>query len=129
MSNAATTSSAILSSATYRKASLILFIALACIVLLTFRQYGITWDEPTQNYYGSLVDRYYLDVLHGHYNLDPILSDYNFAYYGGLFDGIAAGLEHISPFGEFETRHLLNAFVGLLGIVGCWESARLHRGE
>jgi hypothetical protein len=112
----------------YRAASITLFAVLACIVVLTFRQYGITWDEPGQNRYGSLVDRYYLDLFHGRYNLAPIVDDYNFGYYGGLFDSIAAGLEHISPFGEFETRHLLNAMVGLLGILGCWKMARLLGG-
>ena len=116
-------------SSIYRNGSIILFIALAWIILLTFRQYGITWDEPTQNYYGSLVDRYYLGLLHGQIDLGPILKDYNFAYYGGLFDSIAAGVEHISPFGEFETRHLLNALVGLLGIAGCWKLARLLGGD
>ena len=112
----------------YRGASIVLFVVLACIILFTFRDYGITWDEPMQNRYGSLVDRYYFDLLHGKYEITAILNQLDFAYYGGLFDSLAAGLEHISPLGEFETRHLLNAIVGLLGVWGCWKVGRLLGG-
>ena len=117
-----------ISEAAYKRASILLLLALACTIALTFRDYGITWDEPMQNRYGSLVIRYYFNALHGWFNLSPITSMLDFAYYGGLFDSVAAAIEHVSPFGEFETRHLLNALVGLFGIVGCWKMARLLGG-
>ncbi|HLG98210.1 MAG TPA: hypothetical protein VKX49_17975 [Bryobacteraceae bacterium] len=108
---------------------MILLLLVPCAILLTFRDYGITWDEPMQNRYGSLVDRFYIGVLHGHYDLKAINEDLDFRYYGGLFDSIASGVEHLSPYGEFETRHLLNALVGLIAIVGCWKLARLLGGS
>ncbi|MBF0531407.1 MAG: glycosyltransferase family 39 protein, partial [Deltaproteobacteria bacterium] len=45
-----------------------------------------------------------------------------------FFEGLSALLQPISPWGKFETRHFLNALVGLIGIIGCWKTARYLRG-
>ena len=42
--------------------------------------------------------------------------------YGAAFDMIAAALNLVSPFGTYETRHLLNGLVGVLGLVGAVEA-------
>ena len=47
----------------------------------------------------------------------------NLYLYGGLFDAGATLLNAISPFGVYETRHALNAGVGLLGVAGVWRLA------
>jgi len=101
---------------------------LAILVLFTFVDYGITWDEPVQHYYGRMIVRYYFALLLGHYDTNAV----NFAetnLYGGLFDTGAAIAAAVSPLGEYETRHLLNALIGLIGIVGCWKVARFIGGS
>lgn len=98
--------------------------AAAVVVLATFRDYGITWDEPPQNEYGKLVLRWYTSFF-----ADTSANEYiNLYYYGGLFDLVVACLNLVSPLGEYETRHLLNAAVGLFGIAGCWHLARTIAG-
>ena len=42
----------------------ILFGAVAIIVLLTFQDYGVTWDEDGHNWYGVFVLNYYRLRLH-----------------------------------------------------------------
>ncbi len=96
-----------------------LFAGLAGLILLTFRDYGVTWDEPLQNWYGQLVQAHYLSG--GADGRAFQLS--NLYLYGALFDTAAAALNLISPLGEYHTRHLLNALVGLLGIAGVWRLA------
>src|SRR5437764_5018584 len=41
---------------------------------------------------------------------------------------IAAALNKFSPLGVYETRHLLNGFVGLVGLLGCWKLGRVLGG-
>jgi hypothetical protein len=87
--------------------------------------YGITWDEPNQHQYGEHVVRYYETFF-----ADNAALTYLDAYlYGALFDSVAALLVRVSPLGLFETRHLLNALVGLTGILAVWKIARLAGGE
>src|SRR6516164_8478991 len=85
------------------------------LVLVTFRDYGVTWDEDVHNWYGNFVLEYYLSLFVDH-NALHWRDLYN---YGAIFDTIAAALNRVSPIGIYETRHLLNAFVGILGLVGC----------
>ena len=93
-------------------------------VCALFRDFGITWDEPNQNQYGKYVLRYYETFFR-----DKAALTYIDAFlYGGLFDSIAAFFVRVSPFGEFETRHLLNALVGVVGIIGTWKLAHLLAG-
>jgi tetratricopeptide (TPR) repeat protein len=46
------------------------------------------------------------------YNRDNVIQ-----YYGGLFDLICALVNKVSPFDEYTTRHILNAWAGFLAIV------------
>jgi hypothetical protein len=102
-------------------------IALATlVVLLTFHTYGVTWDEDCQNWYGNLALTYYLWLVGAvpapHWQLLFQYADmYN---YGALFDLFAAIVNQLSPLGVFETRHLLNGLVGIIGLVGCWKLGR-----
>lgn len=97
-----------------------LFVAVFVIILTTFPDYGVTWDEDVHNWYGVAVLDYYLtgfrDTSSLHY-----LDLFN---YGAAFDMTAAALNKVSPFGNYETRHLLDALTGLLGIVGTWKLGR-----
>ena len=101
-----------------------LFLAVTVLVLVTFTDYGITWDEDVHNYYGILVLNYYLsgfsDLRATHWQ--------DLFNYGGAFDMMAAIINHISPFDTYETRHLLNGLVGVLGLVGVWRLGRALGG-
>ncbi|MBV8906613.1 MAG: glycosyltransferase family 39 protein, partial [Acidobacteriia bacterium] len=108
-------------------ASKAFLVILAVVILATFKHYGITWDEPIQHFYGRMVGRYYFALLHGQYDTNVLTFELT-KYYGGLFDTLAALASYISPFRLYETRHLLNALVGFLGIIGCWRVARLVGG-
>src|SRR5262249_53893069 len=108
-----------------RTASYVLFALLFALVIFTFRDYGVSWDEQVQNIYGRMLLSYYLSGFH-----DQSLFHYlNLRYYGGAFDLVAAIANRVSPFGEYETRHLLGGLVGLVGYIGLWRLARLLAGE
>jgi hypothetical protein len=104
----------------WNRAALALFGLLVFLVIATFTDYGVTWDEDVHNWYGVFVLDYYLSFFHDVRSLNW-LNLYN---YGAAFDTIAAALNHFSPLGTYETRHLLNGFFGVFGIVGCWKLGR-----
>src|SRR5216683_1198621 len=104
----------------WNRAALGLFAVLVTIVIATFADYGVTWDEDVHNWYGVFVLDYYLTLFKD----GRCLNWLNLYNYGAAFDTIAAALNHFSPFGTYETRHLLNGFLGVLGIAGSWKLAR-----
>ena len=108
--------------ATIRRTFMLL--ALLVIVWLTFRDYGITNDEKVQDLYGRMLLSFYRS---GFQDLSAF-SYQDLYYYGGLFDLVAAALYPVSPLGEYETRHLLCALIGVLGIAGTWRLGRLSGG-
>jgi len=108
----------------YERLSCCLFILLPIIALITFQDYGISWDEYVQNQYGKYVLNFYKSF----FSDKSALSYSDLFLYGGLFDGLAALLNYISPYGEYETRHLLNAQIGIIGILGCWKVAYFLSG-
>ena len=90
------------------------------LVLSTFRDYGVTWDEDVHNWYGNFVLDYYLSFFG-----DKTALHWRDLYnYGAAFDMLAAALNRVSPIGIYETRHLLNGLVGILGLIGCWKLGR-----
>ena len=110
--------------ASWDDGALALFAVLLVLALLTFQDYGVTWDEDAQNWYGIAVLNYYLSGFADH----SYMRLYDLFHYGSIFDTVAAALDHVSPFGTFETRHLLNALIGLVGIVGTWKLGRVLGG-
>jgi Dolichyl-phosphate-mannose-protein mannosyltransferase len=94
------------------------------LVLLTFRDYGVTWDEDAHNWYGNFVLDYYLSFFD-----DKTALHWRDLYnYGAVFDMVAAALNRVSPIGVYETRHLLNGLVGILGVIGCCKLAGVVAG-
>lgn len=102
-----------------------LFTGLLVFIVLTFRDFGITWDEELQSQYGLAVVDYYLSLFQDR-RFEQI---FNLYLYGGLFDGVASIFDRFTPTTVYETRHLLNALTGLLGIWGAWRLARLLGGS
>jgi hypothetical protein len=100
----------------YRYATLALFAAALIVVASTFADYGITWDEHYHEAYGRYVFDYYRSGFRDH----TALTYHNLWLYGGAFDGVVALLKTVSPFGSYETAHLLNALVGLLGVLAVY---------
>ena len=103
-------------------ASLVLVFILMGV--MSFR-YGLSGDEVDMNEYGKFILRYFASfgaddtVFHIPKHLD---RDGVMIYYGGFFDLVCAVVNKFSPFDEYATRHLLNAWVGFVGI---WFSARI----
>jgi hypothetical protein len=98
--------------------------AAAILVVCTFTDYGVTWDEDVHNWYGILALDYYLSLFADQRALHW-LNLYN---YGAAFDMVAAVLNRFSPLGVYETRHLLNGVVGIIGLAGCWRLGRALGG-
>jgi hypothetical protein len=92
----------------------------ALIALLTFRDYGLSWDDYTHAEYGDLLLKFYASGLRDRRALDWV----NLYYYGGGFDLIAALAAKLSPFTLFETRRLIGAAVGILGLFVTWRIGR-----
>jgi len=102
-----------------------LFLALLLMIGLTFRDYGIGWDERVQAIYGQKLLTYYLSLFHD----QSAFSYSDLHFYGGCFDLIAAAVNRFSPFGEFDTRHLLGALIFLVGLMGAWRLTTLLAGK
>jgi hypothetical protein len=108
----------------YRWAAALLFIAALAVVLATFADYGITWDEHYHEAYGQYVLDYYLSL-----GRDTLaLTYHNLWLYGGAFDGPVALFKRVSPFGSYESAHLMNALVGLVGVLGAYRIGALLGG-
>src|SRR5258708_15585387 len=78
--------------------------------LLTFRDYGLSWDDYAHSEYGDLLLRLYASGFRD----QRALSWINLYYYGGGFDLPAALAAKILPFTLFETRRLIGAALGIL---------------
>jgi len=104
--------------------ALLLFLLATALVLITFQDYGVTWDEDVHNWYGVFVLNYYLSGFADLRSLH-FLDLFN---YGAAFDSLAAAANKVSPFGTYETRHLLNGLVGVVGLIGTWKLGRALAG-
>lgn len=90
------------------------------LVLLTFRNYGVTWDEPGLRTYGRLL----VDWYRSGFSDDRAWEFANLRYYGGGFDILSTILEPLTPLEPYELRHLLGGLLGLLGIAFVWRLGR-----
>jgi len=108
----------------YQRLSIVLFLVLSALVWLTFRDYGVSWDEQLQKDMGENVLRFYTSYFHDRTALS--MGDLN--NYGGFFEVLAAIAARILPFGLYESRHLLIAISGVLGILAVWKIGRFLGG-
>ncbi len=106
-----------------RIAVAVLFI-LAVIAGMTFRDYGLGWDDYTHSQYGDLL----LKLYGSGFTDARALSFVNLYKYGGGFDMVAALAAKVLPFGLFETRRLIGAAVGILGLFVTWRIGRRISG-
>ena len=94
--------------------------SVAAIAALTFRDYGLGWDDYTHSQYGDLL----LALYSSGFGDQRALSFVNLYKYGGGFDMAAALAAKVLPFGLFETRRLVGAAVGIIGLVATWRIGR-----
>jgi len=106
-------------------AAVAVLLAVAAIAGLTFRDYGLGWDDYTHAEYGDLL----LSLYGSGFRDTRALSFVNLYMYGGGFDMLAALLAKILPFDLFETRRLAGAAVGLVGLFIVWRVARRVGGS
>src|SRR6476620_9586161 len=94
--------------------------AVAVVASLTFRDYGLGWDDYTHAEYADLLLRMYGSGFRD----TGALSFANLYMFGGGFDMAAALLHKIIPLELFETRRLLGAIVGVIGLAVTWRLGR-----
>jgi hypothetical protein len=99
--------------------------AVAVIAALTFRDYGLGWDDYTHAEYGDLL----LNLFRSGFTDRRALSFVNLYAYGGGFDLVSALAAQVLPFDLFDTRRLMGAAVGVIGLVITWRLARRVGGS
>src|SRR5262245_30293117 len=102
-----------------------LIAAAGLVAAATFRDYGLGWDDYTHAEYGDLLVAFYGSGFAD----QRALSFVNLYMYGGGFDLLAALAAKVLPFSVFETRRLLGAVVGLIGLIVVWRTARRVGGS
>ena len=106
-------------------ASGILLIVLIALVVATADSYAISNDEEVQQRYGELILQYYASG----FTDKAVFQFRNLYLYGGLFDVMAVGLQHLLPLDPYAIRHFLCAAFGISGVVAVWATARLIAGS
>jgi Dolichyl-phosphate-mannose-protein mannosyltransferase len=99
-------------------------LAVSVIAALTFRDYGLGWDDYTHAQYGDLLLKLYSSGFADR----RALSFVNLYAYGGGFDIVAALAAKVSGFDLFETRRLVGAIVGVVGLAVTWRLGRRVAG-
>jgi 4-amino-4-deoxy-L-arabinose transferase-like glycosyltransferase len=94
--------------------------AVAIAAAFTFRDYGIGWDDYTHSQYGDLL----LALYGSGFTDDRVFSFVNLYKYGGGFDMVAALAAKALPFDLFETRRLVGAAIGIIGLFVTWRLGR-----
>ena len=90
------------------------------IAVATFRDYGLGWDDYTQSQYGQLL----VSLYSSGFADKRALSFVNLYMYGGGFDILATLAGKTLPFGVFETRRLVGAAIGIIGLFVTWRLGR-----
>ncbi len=101
-------------------AAIAMLIAFSITAISTFRDYGLGWDDYTHSQYGELL----LQLYGSGFRDTRALSFVNLYMYGGGFDMAAALAAKVLPVDLFETRRLIGAAVGIVGLLATWRLGR-----
>jgi Dolichyl-phosphate-mannose-protein mannosyltransferase len=104
----------------FDRAAIALLAVIALIAALTFRDYGLGWDDYVHSQYGDLL----LSLYGSGFTDVRAFSFVNLFMYGGGFDMAAALIAKVLPFGLFETRRLVGAAIGIAGLAITWRLGR-----
>lgn len=100
----------------YTRRCQIAFLLVALFIVLTYRDYGITFDEEVHLKNGDYVIGWYLSG----FQMDSAVQTKSSQYYGGMADApiqfLADGALLLFNCDIYETRHLLHGFIGLVGL-------------
>src|SRR5262249_56387874 len=89
----ALSSSEVTTSRVFDRLAVVVLAVVGIVALLTFRDYGLSWDDYTHSEYGDLLLKFYLSGLRD----QRALSWVNLYYYGGGFDLLAALAAKLPP--------------------------------
>ena len=104
----------------YDGIAIVTLVVVGGIAALTFRDYGLGWDDYTHAQYGQLLTALYDSGFAD----KRAFSFVNLYMYGGGFDLLATAIGKVLPFGLFETRRLVGAAVGIIGLFVTWRLGR-----
>ena len=105
--------------------AVLMLVGIAVVAVLTFRDYGLGWDDYAHAEMGDLLLALYASGFHD----TRALSFINLYMYGGGFDLAAALLHKILPSDLFEMRRLVGAVVGIIGLAVTWRIGRRIGGS
>jgi 4-amino-4-deoxy-L-arabinose transferase-like glycosyltransferase len=100
--------------------AMFVLLVISIIAVVTFRDYGLGWDDYTHAQYGDLL----LKLYGSGFTDRRALSFVNLYAYGGGFDMLSALVAKISGVNLFDTRRLVGATVGIIGLVVTWRLGR-----
>jgi 4-amino-4-deoxy-L-arabinose transferase-like glycosyltransferase len=100
--------------------AIVVLVLVAAIAAVTFRDYGLGWDDYTHSQYGDLL----VSLYSSGFTDKRALSFVNLYMYGGGFDLLSALAAKVLPFGLFETRRLVGAAIGIVGLFVTWRLGR-----
>ncbi|MCP4038966.1 MAG: hypothetical protein GY733_18650 [bacterium] len=84
------------------------------VIASTYRDYGISWDEPVQSQFGERVVAYFASG-----GEDRAVNEFHhMRFYGPLFEFATALLYSADSQAKYEIRHFVIAVSGLLAVLG-----------
>jgi hypothetical protein len=108
------------SARTFDGLALLVLLATSAVALATFRDYGLGWDDYTHAQMGEKL----LALYGSGWRDREALSFVNLYMYGGGFDMLAALAAKVLPLPLFETRRLVGAAIGIVGLFVTWRIGR-----
>jgi len=97
-----------------------ILVLIAALAAATFRDYGLGWDDYTHSQYGDLL----VSLYRSGFTDRRALSFVNLYMYGGGYDVLSALAAKVLPFDLFETRRLVGAVIGIIGLFVTWRLGR-----
>jgi 4-amino-4-deoxy-L-arabinose transferase-like glycosyltransferase len=94
--------------------------AVVIIAAATFRDYGLGWDDYVHAEYGGLL----LKLYESGFTDQRALSFVNLYAYGGGFDLVSTVAAKLLPLDLWETRRLVGAVIGVIGLAVTWRLGR-----
>jgi hypothetical protein len=109
----------------YDRVAVLALLVMSVIALLTWQDFGITWDEEVHLKYGDHLLAFYESEFE-----DKSALTYRLDYlYGGGFDLSGAVFRKLAaPLDDWEGIHLWGTMLGVLGLWGTWKLGRTLGG-
>jgi len=96
----------------WETATAILLAGFSLLILLTYRDYGVTVDEKVASESG----RYFFDWFGSGFRDRAVIDEGNKRLYGSAFNALSAFVANHSPLGVYDTDHLVIAITSIVGV-------------